>query len=244
MKYDEDLLVELLADGDLSHEKIAEQVGICRRTVWRIANGLSRPDLQQKVDDVIEGYRQAALRLAARHMKALLEKQIAVALEGDGETSRKSREFLLKTFMTAMSGEPARTAERSRARLAAKENIQAEIEFDTCLEAKKKRASMTNEEFWADWYGDEERPGYEDEDDDRSEEDPREEALDEDEPPNDADLAPASTNSEQSAAPAVPSPIDPPDTRKEDVFAQSRRILRQASEEAIRSALEEWPNDR
>jgi hypothetical protein len=119
MTYDEDLLVELIADGDLSHEKIAERVGVCRRTVWRIANGMSRPDLRQRIEDVAEGYRQAALRHAARHMKPLLEKQIAVALEGDGETSRKAREFLLKTFMTALSDQAAKTAEKRKEELAA-----------------------------------------------------------------------------------------------------------------------------
>jgi hypothetical protein len=52
-------------------------------------------------------------------MKALLDKQIAVALEGDGETSRKAREFLLKTFMTALSEQAAKTAEKRKEELAA-----------------------------------------------------------------------------------------------------------------------------
>jgi DNA-binding XRE family transcriptional regulator len=122
MKYDEDLLVELITDAELTHTEIAEKVGISRRTVWSIANGLSRPDLQQKIGDVVEGYRQAALGLAARHMKPLLEKQIAVALEGDGETSRKAREFLLKTFMTALSEQAAKTAEKRKEELAAEKS--------------------------------------------------------------------------------------------------------------------------
>jgi hypothetical protein len=52
-------------------------------------------------------------------MKALLDKQITVALEGDGETSRKAREFLLKTFMTALSEQAAKTAEKRKEDLAA-----------------------------------------------------------------------------------------------------------------------------
>ena len=98
----EDMLVALIADGELSHRLIAERVGVSRRTVWRIANGLSRPDLQRKIAAAVEGYRQAAIRVAARHMKALIEKQVEVALSSDGETARKCREFLIKTFMLAI----------------------------------------------------------------------------------------------------------------------------------------------
>ncbi|MDP6046892.1 MAG: winged helix-turn-helix domain-containing protein, partial [Phycisphaerae bacterium] len=120
MKYDEDLLVELIADGELSHGEIAEQVGASRRTVWSIANGRSRPDLQQEIADTVEGYRQATIRLAAKHMQPLLLKQIKVALEGQGETARKAREFLLKNFMQALADEPAAAVEKRRARLAEK----------------------------------------------------------------------------------------------------------------------------
>jgi transcriptional regulator with XRE-family HTH domain len=110
MSYDEDLLVELIACGDVSQTEIAERVGVSRRTVWRIANGQSRPDLQTKIAATVEGYRQAAVRLAARFMTPLLKKQIEVALgdnpstglKTDGETARKCREFLLKTFMIAL----------------------------------------------------------------------------------------------------------------------------------------------
>ncbi|MDP6545651.1 MAG: winged helix-turn-helix transcriptional regulator [Phycisphaerae bacterium] len=110
MNYDEDLLVELIAGGDVSQTDIAEKVGVSRRTVWRIANGHSRADLQQRIADTVEGYRQAAIRLAARFMKPLLEKQIEVALESNGETSRRCREFLLKTFMIALPQQAAKRA--------------------------------------------------------------------------------------------------------------------------------------
>jgi len=107
MAYDEDLLVELIACGDVTHSEIANRVGVSRRTVWQIANNQSRPDLQRKIADTVESYRQATIRMAARHMQKLLKKHIEVALEGDGETARKSREFLLKTFLTAPPPEPA-----------------------------------------------------------------------------------------------------------------------------------------
>ena len=108
----EDMLVELIADGELSHGLIAQRVGVSRRTVWRIANGVSRPDLQRRIAAVVEGYRQAAIRLAARHMKGLLEKQIEVALGSEGETARKCREFLLKTFMLAIPEAAAKVEEK------------------------------------------------------------------------------------------------------------------------------------
>ena len=98
MDYDEDLLVELIACGDVSQTEIAERVGVSRRTVWLIASGHSRPDLQQKIADTVEGYRQATIRMAAKWLKPLLAKQIKVAL-GDGETSRKCREFLLSRIL-------------------------------------------------------------------------------------------------------------------------------------------------
>ena len=110
MTYDEDLLVELIACGDVSQTEIAERVGVSRRTVWRIAHGHSRPDLQQKIADTVEGFRRETIRMAAKWMKPLLAKQIKVALEGDGETSRKSREFLLKTFMIVLPEQAAKAA--------------------------------------------------------------------------------------------------------------------------------------
>jgi len=116
MIYDEDLLVELIAGGDVSQTEIAERVGVSRRTVWRIANGHSRPDLQQKIADTVEGYRQAAIRLAAKFMKPLLKKQIDVALEGDGEISRRCREFLLKTFMITLPQQAAKAPAKRKPR--------------------------------------------------------------------------------------------------------------------------------
>ena len=106
----EDLLVELIADGRLTQGQIAEKVGISRRTVWRVEHGLSRPELQRKIAAVMEGYRQAAIRAAARHMTNLIEKQVQVAMSGDGETARKCREFLLKTFMLSIPDQAAKAA--------------------------------------------------------------------------------------------------------------------------------------
>jgi len=109
MIYDEDLLVELIARGDVSQTEIGRRVGVSRRTVWRIANGQSRPDLQQRIADTVEGIRRATVRLATKWMEPLLKKQIKIALEGDDETARKCREFLLKTFMITLPEREAKT---------------------------------------------------------------------------------------------------------------------------------------
>jgi len=98
-RYDEDQLVEWIACGQLSQSEMARRLGVNRRTVWRIANGLSRPDLQRKIDAVVEGIRHEAGRQGARWLKSLVAKHIRVGLEEDGETARKCREYVLDRFL-------------------------------------------------------------------------------------------------------------------------------------------------
>jgi hypothetical protein len=105
--YDDDMMIELIACGELSHAKIAEKVGVSRQTVWQIASGQSRPELQWKITAAADGIRQAAIRHAGRFTEALLEKQAEVAL-GDGETARKAREFLLKMLLITLPDQAAK----------------------------------------------------------------------------------------------------------------------------------------
>ena len=151
MKYDEDLLVELIADAELTHTEIAERVGISRRTVWLIANGRSRPDLQQQIADTVQGYRQAAIRTAAKYMQPILMKQIEVALEGEGETSRKAREFLLKNFMTILADQPAQAVEKRRNQLNEKRLNQADQEYEKNLADEREVAQALQREFECDY---------------------------------------------------------------------------------------------
>ena len=143
MNYDEDLLVELIACGEVSQTEIAERVGVSRRTVWKIVHSRSRPDLQQKIADTVEGYRQETIRLAARFMKPILKKQIEVALEGDGETARKCREFLLKTFMTAA---PQQAAKR-QAKRADDESLNPAMRFNSVMELSPELQGRMSEEL-------------------------------------------------------------------------------------------------
>jgi len=161
MKYDENLLVELLADGELAHTEIAERVGVSRQTVWLIANGRSRPDLQQKIADTVEGYRQAVIRTAAKYMQPLLMKQVRVALEGEGETSRKAREFLLKNFMEILTDQPAQAVEKRRNQLNEKRLIQADEQYEKNLADEREVAQALDLEFECDYEDD-----YEDESED------------------------------------------------------------------------------
>jgi hypothetical protein len=178
MNYDEDLLVELIAEGELSHTEIAERVDVSRRTVWSIANGRSRPDLQQQIADTTEGYRQAAIRTAAKYMQPLLMKQIKIALEGEGETSRKAREFLLKNFMQILASEPAQAAEKCKSRLEEKRTIEIEQQYDKLVADEREVAESLKRErdmkFGPDdEYEDDFEDDYEDEyEDEENEESP------------------------------------------------------------------------
>jgi DNA-binding XRE family transcriptional regulator len=261
MKYDEDLLVELITDAELTHTQIAEKVGISRRTVWSIANGHSRPDLQQKLADTAEGYRQAALRHAARHMKALLDKQITVALEGDGETSRKAREFLLKTFMTALSEQAAKTAEKRKEDLAAEKkhaarNSRSIFRDDRLSDQIMKFPTKLRDQVIVALggppddviFGDTRtlpppEPVADPEPSRREPEDPVAQAVAESEPENPGEDPVQEVQEEVVADPEPSRREDEPRTgrKMEDPFISGPRYMREASEAAIKSALAEGP---
>lgn len=97
--YDEDLLVELIAAGQMSYAEIAKRVGIHRKSAWRIAVGRSRPDLQPRIRKAVQAHRVEARRLAAKWLKALIGKHIKDGMEGDDEKARKCREFAINKFL-------------------------------------------------------------------------------------------------------------------------------------------------
>ena len=95
-RYDEDMLVQLLAEGQISYRKIAEKVGVSPSTVSAIARGVKRRDLTDRVDSLVADGIRRMKRLVSSCSRAVMARQIKLALEGDGEPARKAREFILR----------------------------------------------------------------------------------------------------------------------------------------------------
>jgi len=109
--YDDDLLVELLAEGDLSFQAIADEVGICRAMVGQIARGERRPHLYERINRTFRTNIRKTRNRGAHRLPRILDLH-ADKGEADGESARKCREFLLKTFLEMPCDEsPAESAE-------------------------------------------------------------------------------------------------------------------------------------
>jgi len=65
-QYDDNLLVELIARGDMTYEQIGREVGLSASCVGRVARGESRPELQPRIDAVTKAYAESARRLGRR----------------------------------------------------------------------------------------------------------------------------------------------------------------------------------
>ena len=98
-KYDEELVVTLLAKGELTYAQIAKRVGITESMVGKIARGESRKDLHERICRRIKQFRRRTHCMVASWQPNVLKKHIAVGMESDGETARKCREFLLKPIL-------------------------------------------------------------------------------------------------------------------------------------------------
>jgi len=99
LEYNDDLLIELIVRSGLSYKKIARRIGISQTTVHHIASGLRRPDLQQRLRDAFEEFRAEIRRLGDGYLKRLLKMHIQHGLNGDGESARKSREYVMDKFL-------------------------------------------------------------------------------------------------------------------------------------------------
>jgi transcriptional regulator with XRE-family HTH domain len=110
-EYDDDRLVELIAAGSITHPKIAAEIGISKSMVSRIARGEARPDLQPRIQALVGGRRDEFERLAATVLTPSLVKQAKVGLEGEDETARKAREYIMDTFR--YPPDPAKQAGRT-----------------------------------------------------------------------------------------------------------------------------------
>ena len=119
-RYDEHLLVRLIAEGQLSYRKIAEQVGVSAMTVSNVSRGRRRRDLYERICCTVEDAHRRAHRLASSYLLPLVAAHVKEAIEGTGETARKCREFLIRTFMNRPDpagryiGHPAAPTGRAR----------------------------------------------------------------------------------------------------------------------------------
>ena len=93
--YDDYLLVELIARSDLSHREIARRVGIHHRTVWAVANGQTRPDLQPLIRQARSGIWQALNGRVISTLEMLAKQHIAVGMSEHNELGRKCREYIM-----------------------------------------------------------------------------------------------------------------------------------------------------
>lgn len=109
-KYDEELLVELLARDHLTHREVARRVGVSESLVSQICSGKARPDLHERIGQWLSTRRDDALRAGQTFIRPLLMTQLKVAMEEDGETARKCREFLLNRLLFAPARGPASPA--------------------------------------------------------------------------------------------------------------------------------------
>lgn len=99
--YDDDLLVELIARGDMSCRAIAEQVGLGKQMISRVARGERRPELQSRIQAVVDEYHRRARRLGARSLVNLVARHVRAGLDekADPEHARKCREFAINKFL-------------------------------------------------------------------------------------------------------------------------------------------------
>ena len=97
--YDDLALAEALAAGVETYRQVAERFSLSYRTVLRIVNGQTRLRLQQDIRDVRRAMREEALRVGMAYVKPLLIKHIQAGLEGNDETARKCREYVLDRFL-------------------------------------------------------------------------------------------------------------------------------------------------
>ena len=104
-RYDEDLLVQLVAEGQTSYRKIAEQLDVSPNTVSTIARGVFRRDLYERICATVEDAYRRARRLASSYLCPVVAAHIKHGLEGSGESARKCREFVMK--MALGTSDPA-----------------------------------------------------------------------------------------------------------------------------------------
>ena len=103
-KCDDDLLVELIAQGDKDWPEIADRLGLTTAAVRRIASGAARAELQPLIRQAELANIRRARRIGAQKVAALLQRQVDLGMEGDSDVARKCREFIIKAFLDMDDG--------------------------------------------------------------------------------------------------------------------------------------------
>ncbi|MCY2926781.1 MAG: hypothetical protein NT031_15355 [Planctomycetota bacterium] len=99
LNYDDDALVEMISDGQMTYKAIGQKLGISEVLVKQIAQGRRRKELGQRLWDAENGILAETRRIATHYARHMLMEQIRLGLRGEGEPARRAREFVLK-FVT------------------------------------------------------------------------------------------------------------------------------------------------
>jgi transcriptional regulator with XRE-family HTH domain len=144
--YDEELLVELLAQGDLTCTEIASRVGLAPSTVSRVSHGRIRKDLHRRVRERAVDCAQAARRKALGHMAELVDKHLEQGLAGDGHVARRCREWLMERLWDETAEAPSSETKGAGLRWPGL----TETDFEA-LAILKDGPSHTDPEDWEQW---------------------------------------------------------------------------------------------
>lgn len=96
LNYDDDALVDMISDGQMTYKAIGQKLGISEVLVKQIAQGRRRKELGQRLWDAENGILAETRRIATHYARNMLMEQIRLGLRGEGEPARRAREFVLK----------------------------------------------------------------------------------------------------------------------------------------------------
>jgi len=108
-KYDDDGLVQAIAQGERSYAEIGRQFGLSDVTVWQIAHGRVRPELLPRILAARETFDDAARRTArpfARAAVARLAKLLAAETTPTAEVQRKVAMDIIELARKPAGGPP------------------------------------------------------------------------------------------------------------------------------------------
>jgi len=102
--YDDDEVVEEIARGVKSYTEIAAEQGCTRQCISQIARGRRRKELHRRIMELQEGYLLQVRRLAVACAVQAMAVHIREGLEGEGETARRCREYVMNHVLGKPGG--------------------------------------------------------------------------------------------------------------------------------------------